>query len=263
MSSINPNNINGSYPVAGQDNDSQGFRDNFTNIKQNLTFAKSELEDLQNNALLKAALSGGTLDNNLNYAQLKAPQLIKVVETLNPIGSVGSTATLDWTAGNFQTLTTTSSLVLTVSATSGSTWPTSGFYAKVRVQMNIASATHTVTLGPASGIVFKNLENIQGISSQTITFPAAGIYIFEFSSYDNGQNIVVRDLTRNYNIETTGVSAVFQTANISGTTASTNSTNGALLVPFGGAGIAGNLSVGGNIIANSITTTTGTNANCN
>jgi hypothetical protein len=44
MSSINPNNINGQYPIAGQDNDSQGFRDNFTNVKNNLTFAKSEIE---------------------------------------------------------------------------------------------------------------------------------------------------------------------------------------------------------------------------
>ena len=32
-SNINPNNIDGTYPVAGQDNDSQGFRTNFTNIK--------------------------------------------------------------------------------------------------------------------------------------------------------------------------------------------------------------------------------------
>jgi len=34
MSNINPNNINAAYPVAGVDNDSQGFRDNFTNIKK-------------------------------------------------------------------------------------------------------------------------------------------------------------------------------------------------------------------------------------
>jgi hypothetical protein len=29
-SNINPYNIDGTYPVAGQDNSSQGFRDNFT-----------------------------------------------------------------------------------------------------------------------------------------------------------------------------------------------------------------------------------------
>jgi hypothetical protein len=32
-SQINPNNIDGTYPVAGQPNDTQGMRDNFTATK--------------------------------------------------------------------------------------------------------------------------------------------------------------------------------------------------------------------------------------
>ena len=67
-SAINPNNIDSAYPVAGQDNDSQGFRDNFTNIKTNFEYAGSEITDLQNKVLLKAALTGSTLNNNLNGA---------------------------------------------------------------------------------------------------------------------------------------------------------------------------------------------------
>ena len=63
MSLINPNNINGGFPVFGQDNPTQGFRDNFTNIKNNLTFAKQEIEDLQNKAILKSALTGTDLNN--------------------------------------------------------------------------------------------------------------------------------------------------------------------------------------------------------
>ena len=70
MSSINPNNIDGTYPIAGQDNDSQGFRDNFTNIKNNFTFAYDELTDLQSKAVLKSALNGSTLDNSMTYASL-------------------------------------------------------------------------------------------------------------------------------------------------------------------------------------------------
>jgi hypothetical protein len=46
-SNINPNNINGNFPVAGQDNDSQGFRDNFTNILNNFSFAATEINALQ------------------------------------------------------------------------------------------------------------------------------------------------------------------------------------------------------------------------
>jgi hypothetical protein len=62
-SAINPNNIDGAYPVAGQDNNSQGFRDNFTNTKTNFEYAASEITDLQNKAILKSALSGSTLNN--------------------------------------------------------------------------------------------------------------------------------------------------------------------------------------------------------
>ena len=46
-SSIVPGNIDGTFPVAGQDNSSQGFRDNFTATKNNFTEAKSEIETLQ------------------------------------------------------------------------------------------------------------------------------------------------------------------------------------------------------------------------
>ena len=54
-SNINPNNIDTTYPIAGQDNDSQGFRDNFTNIKTNFQYAEEEIDDLQSKVLLKFA----------------------------------------------------------------------------------------------------------------------------------------------------------------------------------------------------------------
>lgn len=56
-SSINTTNIDGTFPVAGQDNSSQGFRDNFTNVKTNLGYAKTEIEDLQTKVVLKSALT--------------------------------------------------------------------------------------------------------------------------------------------------------------------------------------------------------------
>jgi len=64
-SNINPNNIDGTYPVAGQDNNSQGFRDNFTNTRSNFQYAADEISDLQSNAILKSALAGTTLDNDM------------------------------------------------------------------------------------------------------------------------------------------------------------------------------------------------------
>ena len=46
-SNIVPGNVDGTYPKAGQDNSSQGFRDNFSSIKNNFTEAKTEIEALQ------------------------------------------------------------------------------------------------------------------------------------------------------------------------------------------------------------------------
>lgn len=65
MSNINTNSIDTTFPVPGVNNSSQGFRDNFASIKNNLDTASSELTDLQNKVILKSALSGTSLDNNM------------------------------------------------------------------------------------------------------------------------------------------------------------------------------------------------------
>jgi hypothetical protein len=46
---INPGKIDATYPIAGQDNDTQGFRTNYQNIKNNFTVAASEITALQGN----------------------------------------------------------------------------------------------------------------------------------------------------------------------------------------------------------------------
>ncbi len=190
MSSINPNNINGSYPIAGQDNDSQGFRDNFTNVKNNLTFAKTEIEDIQTNAILKTALAGTTLNNEMNYAQLKGAQLIKTVETFKDWATQTSVE-ISFTDGHYQRVITSGPLAITTFTN----WPTSGLYAKLRLEIVITtSATDTVTLPSAVSV---GLTNIIGAVGQTITFPTAGSYVFEFTTYNAGTTITIDDLTRN------------------------------------------------------------------
>jgi hypothetical protein len=49
-SNINFAAINQNFPVAGQDNDTQVFRDNFDTIRNNFFEAKTEITDLQDNA---------------------------------------------------------------------------------------------------------------------------------------------------------------------------------------------------------------------
>lgn len=56
-SNIDSSNINTFYPIAGQDNDTQGFRTNFTNIVNNFSVAASEISALQNKVLASALIN--------------------------------------------------------------------------------------------------------------------------------------------------------------------------------------------------------------
>ena len=215
MSNINPQNIDGTFPIAGQDNNSQGFRDNFTNTINNFTFAAAELTDLQTYAVLTAPLSSagqtGTPTNNMNYTPLTKAQLIGAVETVvSPTVATGA-FTIDWSLGHFQQVT----IVQNTTMSFASTWPTTNLWTKLRLQVTVTGGTWTLTF-PTSVTV--NVSNIQGwTSGTTISLPASTTpYIFEFSTSDNGSTVTIQDVLRNYNTETAGNSATFSSLTITG-----------------------------------------------
>jgi len=196
MSNINPQNIDGTYPIAGQDNNSQGFRDNFTNTVNNFTFAAAELQDLQTYALLAAPLGSvgqTTTENNntINYTIISEPQFKKVVETTKFIGNTSSGASfeVDWAQGHFQSVGVTSTATMSFA----STWPTTDLHTKLRLQVT-SYGTTAITL-PSE--VSQNVNNIQGVSANVLTI-GSGVYQFEFSTKDQGATVAIRDLWRNY-----------------------------------------------------------------
>jgi hypothetical protein len=188
-SQINTSNIDGTYPVAGQDNDSQGFRDNFTNIKNNFTYAKAEIEDLLAKVLVKSALTGevGT-NNNLNGQALSGAQLVNTSETRYALGTTSGTITLDMAVGNQQSVTLNGNSTLAFSG-----FPAAGQQGKIRLEIVITSTSYTLTL-PAA--VTKGLSAIKGLQSNVLHFDATGTYQFEFASDDAGASITMFDLTR-------------------------------------------------------------------
>ena len=234
-SSINPNNIDGNFPVAGQPNNTQGFRDNFTNIKTNFSSAATEITDLENNGIFKAALSGTTLDNNMADNLIYAVKLNDVSYTYLPITITSGSIAIDYSAAAFQQISTTGSVSL-----SFSNWPASGSAGTVRVGFNITNVAHTVTL-PAS--VSQGIATIGGVSpgtpgvSNTITFGAVGNYAFEFVTIDGGTTIWIFDDSRDPGIVSTPIK-------FTNTTVSTSTTTGAVVIT-GGVGVGGNLNVGG------------------
>jgi hypothetical protein len=190
-SQINPNDIDGAYPVAGQDNDSQGFRDNFTNTSTNFQYAADEITDLQNNAVLKAALTGTTLDNDMNAQPLYNFEASQVSGTVNDRGTTGGSVSLDWALGSYATLITQSSVTLGFT-----NFPAAGVAASIVFRINVVSTAHTLQLPAAVTIGTANLQGYVP-STRTITFSVAGTYIFEFSTVDGGSTVSVVDLIRN------------------------------------------------------------------
>jgi hypothetical protein len=196
-SRIVPTNIDGTYPVAGQDNSSQGFRDNFTNIKNNFTFARNEISDLQSKAILTAALDGATLDNDMAGTQLIRPQLKAWTQALVDKGSVSGTVNVSFDQGNFQKITAAGSIILGLIDWPASAGAGTTGYGAVRVWIVISDyTTQTVTL-PASVSIGVNDISGYNSSSNTITFDANGNYIFDFSSIDGGTTYFIADPMRN------------------------------------------------------------------
>jgi hypothetical protein len=187
-SQINPNNIDGNYPVAGVPNNTQGFRDNFTNTSTNFQYAADEITALQTNAVFKSALTGATLDNNMNDNLIYAVKLQDVSYTYVPITTTSGSVNVDYSAGQYQYVSTTGSISLNFS-----NFPTSGSAGIVQLAINITNTAYTVTL-PAA--VTLGIIGIQGISSNVITFDATGTYQFQFTTTDGGTTVTVYDLNR-------------------------------------------------------------------
>jgi hypothetical protein len=195
-SNINPNNIDGTYPIAGQDNNSQGFRDNFTQTKVNFQYAADEINDLQTKAVLKAALTGTTLDNNMNDALLYAALIQDFSAVKIAPSPIAGTLTLNYASAHYQSYSSASAGSVTLAF---SNFPVSGAYGYMKLQITITNVAHTLTLPAAVSV---GLTGIQGISpgtsgvSNTITFATTGTFEFGFGSYDGGATITVFDLNR-------------------------------------------------------------------
>ena len=195
-SNINPYNVDGTFPVAGQDNSSQGFRDNFTNTKNNFLFAYNEITDLQNKALVTSALSGQAINNDMAGTQIIRPQLAAWTQTLIDLGAVSSSVILNFNLANFQKITTAAPVTIGFSNWPASVGQGALGYGLMRVWINVTNTAHTLTLPSSVSIAVNDIAGYNA-GTNTITFDAPGAYIFDFSSVDGGVNYLIFDVTRN------------------------------------------------------------------
>ena len=188
-SQINPENIDASYPVAGQPNNTQGFRDNFTAIQTNFTAAENEINDLQSKAVLKAALTGTTLDNNMNDALIYAAKIQDFSATSVAITATAGSIAVDYSAGHYQTISTTGNINV-----SFSNFPTAPAFGYIKLQLVIDTPGRTVTFSGMTNLY--GVTGVQGMSGNTITFAAIGTYEFAFQTNSGGVTVTMFDLNR-------------------------------------------------------------------
>lgn len=179
------------YPVAGQDNDSQQFRTNFTVLKSALTTADSEITDLQNNT------AKTNVDTDFNSVILENARIRKFYG----ICIQGDTGDLDPLVNEW----TVSDGTYFYGQTNGTTkiqlggWPTTGTSAKeykVTIELKSSGAADQVTFQSAGGgIVLRDDSGsiLAGVSSGTqkvtLSSNSSIITVLQAWSYNGGSTV--------------------------------------------------------------------------
>ena len=154
-SNIVDTTIDDTYPVAGVDNDSQGFRDNFNIIKSNFVAAKAEITELQTNAILKNKLtSQAELDNDFGGNEITNALLKDCAEAVSANGTINTLQNISYLNGVYQTGVVTGDLTLTLAD-----WPDAG-YARMVVEIESDSGTgRAITFNGENTAQFKKISS--------------------------------------------------------------------------------------------------------
>lgn len=189
-SNINSADVDALYPIAGQDNDSQGFRDNFSTIKNSLSTAASEITALQDKTAGVAASaiveSGSTVGGDWNGFYIQDANFRANVEEVYVIGNVTSNQNINWTNGHYQTIQSGA-----VDGTLGLTltnWPASGKLGKMRLAITSNGTSQAVTIS-ATGMRNDGATGWTSTNSTSVTVTASSNtnpHILEFWTTDAG-----------------------------------------------------------------------------
>lgn len=196
-SQINTNGINVNYPQPGVNNSSQGFRDNFAVIKTDLDTAATEITDLQSKAVVKSALTGTTVNNDMANTLISnaAVQGFRAT-TYNLGGALTGVVTINVNNGDVQygTVAPTSNIDLQFS-----NWAPSGTQSAVTVWLTVNDNASFINFNPVGGTVDNSKLLLENYVSGNVNAPAGITRLgYRFSTLDCGASITVEPLNRDY-----------------------------------------------------------------
>lgn len=203
MSTINTNGLNVNYPVPGVNNNSQGFRNNFTNIKQNLDIAANELTDLQDSVVLKNPLGNAAINNDMaNVLIANASTLGFRATTYNLGGDLIGTVTIDLGIADVHYGTLGGDILLTFG-----NWAPTGTLSKVTLILSTSNVPNNYTISFPGEVIISSddfgttlLNNYETVGvTPTLTFPhGCTELILECYSTDCGDSIYITPINRPY-----------------------------------------------------------------
>jgi len=200
MSTINTNSINVNYPVPGVNNNSQGFRDNFASIVTNLNTAGTELTDLQNKVVVKQALTGTTLNNDMANTLISNASVRGFRSTTYNLGNaLAGTVLVDTTLGDVQYGAVESNTTFNFGS-----WAPAGTQANVQLNISVSNSLAVITF--SGNVVVANannngvstLENFSNIGGLvTVTAPAGVTQLnYLISTTDCGNTLYISPINR-------------------------------------------------------------------
>jgi hypothetical protein len=201
MSQINTNGIDVNYPVPGQNNSSQGFRDNFAQIRTNLNIASGEITDLQNKAVLKSALANTTLNNDMANTLISNAAIRSFRHTTYNLGNaISGTVLIDVSRADVQY----GSVVGNTTFQFGG-WAPTNTENSLTLRLTFANSSAVVSL-PSECVSSNNnfgvtlLENYADANGiPTFTAPAnANVVEFDLSTLDCGNTISLMPTNRGF-----------------------------------------------------------------
>ena len=198
-SQINTNGINVNYPVPGENNTSQGFRDNFAQIRTNLNTGATEITDLQNKVVLKAALDNSVLNNDMANTLISNASTSGFRATTYNLGNaLSGTVLVDVNRADVHYGSVTGDVQFQFGG-----WAPMNTESNVVLRLTVANTSANIQL-PSQCISSNNnfgvvlLENYSNISNTaTLTAPAnTSILEYTFSTLDCGNTISVSPTNR-------------------------------------------------------------------
>jgi hypothetical protein len=183
-SNIISGTIDGAYPVAGVDNDTQGFRDNFTIIKTGLATAASEIGSLQDNT---AKLNES---NDFNGTDITDANFSLNTEKYHNIGTVITGQNISFLNGHHQSLSINLSEGTDTVNFALADWPERDHLAKMTVQMfgNDTAKTVTFTVDGGGTIKYNRTGNNPFPTTLTIDSSTDPVVI-DFWTYNQGTTV--------------------------------------------------------------------------